>query len=413
MSTTTANTPLHPVFTPQSSHLVRATGASSRRASSWDQSGRNHDWITVHAGETVTLMEHSGPGCITHFYAAMIMPAITDYRDAIIRCYWEGETEPSVEVPLGDFFGLSHARIREHSSQMITVNPGYGGSHGLNCYLPMPFADHARITLEHRGEAPLGGLLEALWFHVDYELYDEQLPADALRLHVRYHQERPTEAIGDEPNVTLHDAVNLDGKHNYVALDTRGRGQMVGLHLEINNIAGGWYGEGDDMVFVDDDHGWPPAIHGTGTEEIFGGGACPSIEYAGPYTGFHLIEAPNYDGLVGMYRWYLHDPIRFQRSLRWTLEHGHANNFANEYASVAYWYQDPITSAGQDLPSRQDLLPALDGRYHELRDQLFDHVRRLRDQGETGALARTSACAAAFYRGDWDAAAELVKKIGS
>ena len=92
------------------------------------------------------------------------------------------------------------------------------------------------------------------------------------------------------------------------------------------------------MVFIDGER-WPPSIHGTGTEEIFGGGACPAREYAGPYHGFHLIESPDYAGLVGAYRWFVHDPIRFTRSLRWTVEHGHANNFANEYASVAYWYQ--------------------------------------------------------------------------
>jgi len=92
------------------------------------------------------------------------------------------------------------------------------------------------------------------------------------------------------------------------------------------------------MVFIDGE-AWPPSIHGTGTEEIFGAGACPAREYAGAYHGYHLIESPDYAGLVGAYRWFVQDPIRFTRALRWTVEHGHANNFANEYASVAYWYQ--------------------------------------------------------------------------
>ena len=112
---------------------------------------------------------------------------------------------------------------------------------------------------------------------------------------------------------------------------------MVGLVLEIDNVAGGWYGEGDDMVFVDDDT-WPPRIHGTGHEEVFGRGACTLVEFAGP-TPASIWSNPTTTGLVGMYRWYVHDPIRFDRSLRWTIEHGHANNFANDYSSVAYWYQ--------------------------------------------------------------------------
>ncbi len=187
-------------------------------------------------------------------------------------------------------------------------------------------------------------MFRALWYHIDYETYDEPPPDDTLRFHAQWRQERPTTAVGPQPNVQLHAATNLDGRENYVALEAEGRGQMVGLVLEINNVAGGWYGEGDDMVFVDGDE-WPPSIHGTGTEEVFGGGACPSSEYAAPYHGFHLIESPDYGGLVGAYRWYVQDPIRFTRSLRWTIEHGHANNFANEYASVAYWYQSGAARA--------------------------------------------------------------------
>ena len=110
------------------------------------------------------------------------------------------------------------------------------------------------------------------------------------------------------------------------------------------------------MVFVDGD-AWPPAIHGTGTEEIFGGGACPTREYAGPYHGFHLIESPDWAGLVGAYRWFVQDPIRFTRSLRWTVEHGHANNFANDYASVAYWYQTEPHATFPALPARVALRP--------------------------------------------------------
>jgi Protein of unknown function (DUF2961) len=402
----------HPVLTQHSSHLFRATSAVSRRASSWDRTGRNRDYLTVQPNETVVLMEHDGPGCVTHFYAAMILPDITDYRDAIVRCYWDRSPIPSVEVPLGDFFGVSHARIREVSSQMMAVNPGYGTSHGLNCYFPMPFAEHARITLEHRGERALGGALSALWYHVDYEVYDADLPSDTLRFHAHYRQERPTKAIGDEPNQTLHDAVNLDGRENYVALDTRGRGQMVGLHLQVHNQAGGWYGEGDDMAFIDGVE-WPPNIHGTGTEEIFGGGACPNVEYASTYTGFHLVESPSFDGLIGMYRWYVSDPIRFTESLRWTLEHGHANNFGNGYSSVAYWYQDPVAAEFPALPSRADLLPPLPDNYADLRDRFFAATKKAREDNLEEARRRLVDAGKAFYKGDWAAVERELEALAS
>src|SRR5205823_1963766 len=137
-----------------------------------------------------------------------------------------------------------------------------------------------------------------------------------------------------------------------------------------------WYGEGDDMVFIDGDS-WPPSIHGTGTEEIFGGGACPSTEYAAHYTGFHQIESPRYGGLVAMYRWYVNDPIHFQQSIRWTVEHGHANNFENVYRSLTYWYQQPRAKL-PPLPSVAELLPPIDDEYEVAQEEFFDHVRRVR-----------------------------------
>jgi hypothetical protein len=356
-------------------HLLRAETAVTRRASSWDRTGGNRDFIEVPPGETVTLLRAEGAGRINHVYCAMVLPDPAEYRDAILRMYWDGSGRPSVAVPLGDFFGIIQGRVREISSTVLTVNPGMGISHGLNFYLPMPFSDGALITLENRGPVPLGGSHRAFWYHIDYELCPG--PAEPLRFHASFRQERPTVAVGDEPNVHLPGGVNLDGKENYVALDARGHGHMVGLMLEVDNLHGKrWYGEGDDMVFIDDDV-WPPSMHGTGTEEIFGGGACPFAEYAGPYTGFHLIESPDYDGLTGMYRWFVHDPIRFTRRLRWTIEHGHANNFANYYASVAYWYQAPLAAA-DPLPDRDELAPRLDGDYQAARELLDDTIEKAR-----------------------------------
>src|SRR6185369_15798640 len=106
--------------------------------------------------------------------------------------------------------------------------------HGLSAYFPMPFESQALITVEQRGPAPLGGLLPALWYHIDYERYEQSLPPNALRFHAQWRRVLRTEPIG-VPNSQLHDGINLDGAHNYVALDAAGRGHMVGLHLQIHN----------------------------------------------------------------------------------------------------------------------------------------------------------------------------------
>ena len=321
---------MHPIERHASRSLLSAARAHSRRASSWDRTGGNRDGVPVPSGATVTLLDATGAGCINHIYTVLGFNELTDWRDAILRCYWDGETTPSVEVPLGDFFGVAHARVRTFHSRFVAVNPGDGCAHALNAYFPMPFSRGAQVTLENRGPRALGGAIPGLWYHVDYETYDEPLPDTTLRFHAQWRQERPTTPVG-KPNVQLHGGVNLDGVENYVALEAEGCGHMVGLVLEVDNPHGGWFGEGDDMVFIDGDV-WPPSIHGTGTEEIFGGAASPTLEYAGPYAGYHLIESPDYSGVTAMYRWFVDDPIRFTRSLRWTVEHGHANNFAIEYA---------------------------------------------------------------------------------
>lgn len=409
----------HPVAEHPLASLFRDARTRSLRTSSYDRTGANLDFIRVEPGDNAILLEHDGPGCIKHLYCAMILPDLRDYRNAILRCYWDGSDRASVEVPLGDFFTLAHGRVRELRSSLVVVNPGCGGSHGLNAYFPMPFTSGAKLVLENRGSRPLGGPLGAFWYHIDYDAYEAPLPEDVLRFHACFRQERPTEAVGKEQNVTLHPATNVDGAENYVALDTIGRGRMVGLVLEVENLHGErWYGEGDDMVFIDGE-GWPPSVHGTGTEEIFGGGGCPSSEYSGPYSGFHQIESPLYDGLVGMYRWYVNDPLHFARSLRWTIEHGHANNFSNAYASVAYWYQTPAAelpplpaSSELEPPTREGLEEAWEAISTAAASTLAGADRARRGPESLRRLLDICEAAAPFYRGDFSAALQELQKTG-
>jgi hypothetical protein len=233
-------------------------------------------------------------------------------------------------------------------------------SWGSNLYLPMPYASSARFELTYETVPGLPADGMAFWYHIELEEYDRPLAAEQGRFHAQWRRENLTRHTGQgEPNVSLWEGVNLDGQGNYVALEAEGRGQMVGLHLQVDNVGGGWYGEGDDFVYVDGRLGeqWPPTYHGTGSEEIFGGGACPNQAYTGPYTGFHMVENPDFAGKNAMYRWYLADPIRFQRSLTWTIEHGHANNYENDYASVAYWYQIEPHAPFPALPDARARLP--------------------------------------------------------
>lgn len=339
------------------SDMMTLTDGKSSRISSFNRDGGNSDYLPIAAGDSIELAGIEGAGVIRHLYFS-IWGGDHYLRDLVIRAYWDGETSPSVEVPFGDFFGLGHERPRFFTSMMVTVNPGdlgVFGTFGFNSYFPMPFASGARLTLTNEGSEPV----YAVWYHVEFEKL-RSIPRDLGRFHASWNRENPTEAVGPVVNQTLHQGINDTGDENYVLLDAEGHGNLAGIFLNIDNTMGNWYGEGDDMIFVDGER-WPPSYHGTGSEEIFGGGAVPTDEYAGPYTGFHLIGNLDFSGKVSMYRFYVNDPVRFRESIRMTLEHGHANNIANDYSSTAFWYQDephkpfaPLPDAGARRPNVGD-----------------------------------------------------------
>ena len=324
---------------PDPSRIVR--GVRTYRESSWDRSGKNHDFLDLQPGETVTLLEVEGPGRIAHVYWTTINASRFHFRQLVLRAWWDGESSPSVEAPLGDLFLIPHCTPVDVRSLGAVVNPGAAAlmSWGANLYLPMPFAESARVELAYD---PIPGHptgVVAFWYHIDLEHYADPLPPEIGRFHAQWRRENPTTSReGTTANDPHWNGANIGGQENYVALEAEGTGHLAGLHLQVDNLGGGWYGEGDDMIWVDGAR-WPPTYHGTGSEEVFGGGACPNVAYHGPYTGFHLVENADYAGKSAMYRWYLADPIRFERSLVWTIEHGHDNNYQNDYTSVAYWYQ--------------------------------------------------------------------------
>jgi hypothetical protein len=330
--------------------MMKLTDTRSARVSSYNRDGGNQDFIGIAPGQTVDLATLDGAGVVRHLYFS-VWGGEHYLRDLVLRAYWDGSETPCVETPFGDFFGLGHERPRFYTSLMVTLNPGdlgVWGTFGFNSYFPMPYAKGARLTLTNEGSDPV----PAVWYHVEYEQM-KALPEGLGRFHASWNRENKTEPVGEVINKTLHEGINRTGDDNYVVLDAEGHGHLAGFYLNIDNSIGNWYGEGDDMIFIDGED-WPPSYHGTGSEEIFGGGACPTAEYAGPYTGYHLIGNLDWSGKVSMYRFYVNDPVRFQKSIRMTIEHGHANNVANDYSSTAFWYQaEPHKAFRPLLPTAQ------------------------------------------------------------
>jgi hypothetical protein len=360
----------HPLDDHFLSDMCKLKSARTKRASSWDRTGGNFDWIDINGSQTATLADIHGPGCIRHVYFTIGSFDRYFLRTMVLRMYWDDERTPSMEVPIGDLFGLGFCIPRYFGSLLVTVNPGADkfGTIGLNTYFLMPFAERALITLENCGPAPGG----PVWYHIDYEQFDAP-PVNAGRFHAQWRRENPCAAV------QLPGVQNLDGMENYVILDAKGRGNYVGMFLNVDNICGGWYGEGDDMIFIDADT-WPPSMHGTGTEEIFGGGACPNTEYAGPYTGFHLVSNKDFAGKQSMYRFHVTDPVRFDESIRVTIEHGHANDLGNDYSSTAFWYQAEPHAPFPELPSIKGRLPRGDEdemRHYERELETWSLVSRL------------------------------------
>ena len=327
------------------------------RVSSWDQTGGNADAVPVEPGRTATLADIKGPGGIRHMWFTIACEDPNYLRKVILRMFWDNEKNPSVEVPVGDFFGVGHALANHFVSLPLsmTKGAGWGRNAGMNCYFPMPFAARALITVENQCEVPV----RSFYYYIDHELYEE-LDENQGRFHACYNQEYPcrkVEFAGGEKEI------NLTGDENYLILDAQGWGHYVGCVLSVDNYNAyhqnhTWFGEGDDMIFVDGEK-WPPSLHGTGTEDYFcEAWGFPSGEYSAPYHGVSLgKDVIGYSGKWSVYRFHIEDPVYFRKSVRVTIEHGHANDQGNDYSSVAYWYQGEPHKALAPLLAPKDRVP--------------------------------------------------------
>lgn len=334
--------------------LTQQQTYTPHRASSTDPTGANHDYRTVAPGETYTVLDVDGPGTIAHIWFTIADNEPYNLKRVVLRMYWDGETGPSVQAPIGDFFGLGLGEYHNWQSEMLSV----GSDKAMNCFFPMPFAHHARITITNEGKQPIF----ALYYNVDYRTYSHPLPAGTLYFHAEYNQAQPNHGWTNKwtTNQTplVNDKANLDGQDNYVWMEAKGHGQYVGVTMSVLQNHDMWWGEGDDMFFIDGSK--TPQIVGTGSEDYFlgawdfGGHPFSYQLYGAPVVGAELAGSRS-----SVYRFHLAQPIPFQTSFKATIEHGNANHRSDNYYSVAYWYQAEPHEPLPPLPPVEQRLPAL------------------------------------------------------
>ncbi len=369
--------------------LIKLRDARPRRFASYDRTGGNDDRLHVQPGETVTLAELTGAGIITHIWCTVACESPNYLRKLTLRAYWDGEDTPSVEVPLGDFFGMGHGRAANYASLPLQTSPQDGKA--FNCYFPMPFADGMRVTLQSECEHEV-----LFYYYVDLELH-ERLEDGVGRFHAQWRRAIPDgEAQGERSDEAfLFGGTNTDGARNYTILEAEGHGHYVGCLFSVYSLRRGaswdWYGEGDDMIWVDGEPGvevpdarrapqiaqeapapviadraesspgandqWPPTLHGTGTEDYFNTAWCPNQEYNAPYHGIIAGGGENWASPVTVYRFHIEDPVIFHRRIRVTIEHGHANRRSDELSSTAFWYQAEPHAPFPALPAAAERLP--------------------------------------------------------
>jgi hypothetical protein len=321
------------------------------RVSSYDRSGGNADFRSIAAGQTLVVMDENGPGLITHVWFTLASGEMYHLKKLVLRVYWDDETTPSVETPLGDFFGLGLGEYHRWESEALSV----ASQRALNCYFAMPFQKHARITVENQGKQSVG----AFYFNIDYRALSKPLPEGTLYFHAQFRQAQPNQGWTNQWQRNFDPAIqkkNLDGEGNYVWLEATGRGLFMGITMSVLQNQDDWWGEGDDMFFIDGET--HPSITGTGSEDYFLG----AFDFGeGPFS-YRLYGAPvkgeeRAGGRWSVYRFHFDSPIPFSKSIKATIEHGHANHRSDNFYSVAYWYQSEPHGVFPVLPPVQARIP--------------------------------------------------------
>ncbi len=315
--------------------LTRQQQFEARRASSSNTDlTKNGDARPIPPGETLVLMDEDGPGIITHFWNTVGAEDLFHGRSLVLRIYYDGAEQPSVQAPLGDFFGVGHGAGADYTSAVASVS-----SHGRSraCYWRIPFRQHVKVTISNDHPTLK---VDSFYYYLDWQKH-ESLPEDTTYFHAEYRQAMPA-----TPG-------------NYTILETTGRGHYVGTVHSAQQVEIGWYGEGDDFFYIDGASA--PQLRGTGTEDYFND-AWGFREFSSPYHGVSLYEGVFPGDRVTAYRWHLPDPVPFKESLKVEIEHRgsvfteqtrHLGQFFERpdwVSSVAFWYQYPPKSIAESLP---------------------------------------------------------------
>jgi hypothetical protein len=318
-------------------------GAALKAARDLGQGWKVSPFVVIKPKQTFMMAEVKGSGAIQQIW---LTPSGT-WRYAIIRFYWDGETEPSVECPVGDFFACGWGEYAQISSLAVCVNPG----RAFNSYWPMPFRKGFKVTLENIAEENF-----TLYYQINYTLTD--VPEDAAYFHAQFRRVNP-----------------LPSKDVYTIVDgVKGWGHYVGTYLAWGVNNNGWWGEGEIKFYLDGDKEFP-TICGTGTEDYFCGsydfdskrpdGTIQYTEHTTPYSG--LAQVIRGDGhyqvqqRFGLYRWHIMDPVRFEKDLKVTIQAlgwrsgGRYLPLEDDISSVAYWYQQEPHAPFPKLPGKDSL----------------------------------------------------------
>ncbi len=294
------------------------SGASIHLGQGW----KVRPFIKIPPHQTVTIMDIPGPGTIEHIWLATSTDFRGNGRATVLRFYWDQEDSPSVEVPMTDFFAIGNDRFAPLNSAAVIDVP----TTSMNCYWPMPFRKHARITVTNDAEK----VLPLFTYQIDYRLGN--VPGSAAYFHAQWRRETVKPS---NPDFTILDGVKGDGRY-------------VGTFLAWTQLSTGWFGEGEVKFYLDGDTEFP-TIAGTGTEDYFGADYGFPKLYSTAYVG-NVIEpqSTNPDGgppQHSLYRWHIMDPINFHRNLKVTIQDlgwwpdGTYQAEGDDIASVAYWYQ--------------------------------------------------------------------------
>ncbi|MFX1336972.1 MAG: glycoside hydrolase family 172 protein [Promethearchaeota archaeon] len=317
-----------------------------KRISSYDPTGANADFNLIRSKQKHVIFDINQAGIIRHIWMTLACSDPFYLRKAVIRMWWDGEVEPSVECPIGDFFGVGHAKAVNYWSLPLSMGPQDGK--GFNCFFPMPFSKGAKIEVENETE------VEIVWYYyIDFEEYKE-LDDDYGRFHVKWHRENPCKGSNREPFYRK----NPTHENDYLLFEAEGEGHYVGCHVDIHNLKvtpkHNWPGEGDDYIEIDDGE---IILYGTGTEDYFCTSWCPSEYYCSPYFGIPLPGGKNWSGKITYYRYHIEDPIYFHKNIKVKIEHGHANQRSDDWSTTAYWYQTEPHKKFRPLLNMKERLP--------------------------------------------------------